>query len=101
MKLYAQLALMGLMAAGGMMMSTGCEVEGPAPAVVYHEPTVGYAYYNDDYYGRGHWDGDYWAWRDRDGHYFHEQRAMHERRMRDHAVRGGERHEEHEEHEHH
>jgi hypothetical protein len=78
---------------------------------VYTEPAPVYDY---TYYDTGYYNGPYWYYRDRSGHWYHEMREEHERRMRErgrsdfresHAPAGVERREaheraEHEEHEH-
>lgn len=66
----------------------GCDVE--------VEPGYGYRYYDSGpyvdmgpYYYDGYYDGPNWYWHDRDGHWFHEGRDVHERRFNAYRARGG------------
>ena len=92
------LSITGLLALSGIAL-TGCHHD-HGPDSEYYAAPAGYVY-EPTYYDTGHYDGDYWAWRDRDGRWYREDRAMHEQRMREHEHMRHEEHEEHEEHEHH
>ncbi len=68
-----------LMIVLGVAGVAGCDVY-TEPARVEVAPATPEV---DVYYTGGHYEGPYWVYTDRAGHHFREERAIHERRMRE------------------
>jgi hypothetical protein len=98
LEIFMKLGILALLVVGAAGIA-GCEV-GVQPPEAAVEVDAGAPVVWDSFYTGGHYDGAYWVWRDGDGHYFREGRAIHEHRLADPGHRGFEHHEEdhHEEH---
>ncbi|HET6247061.1 MAG TPA: hypothetical protein VFE47_05120 [Tepidisphaeraceae bacterium] len=62
----------------------GCDVYVHPPAAAV-EVDAGAPVAYDSFYLGGHYDGDFWVWRDHEGHFFRERRAVHEHRLSERA----------------